>query len=676
MKKTNFTLPKWVNGLMLIAAMVFTTFYTSQLNAQCVLSTEDLVAISLSETNCDATLTPEIFLTDDGAACSNATSYEFEVRSANGSVVLIPRTSNAVLDYTFIGGPYMVIIWALNGTTVVNTGMSAFTVADKMPPVIDCPDYTVEISCWQQDVYLPTAYDNCTDDVTLTKIKEVIKDNNCNQGWDADVFRIVDRWYMATDDSGNNSDTCHVVLQVNRLSDYEFYTMIRFPEDFIKTEGTAISCPDADYYKDANGDYDPFKTGWPYIIYPDENPTLYEQSVQDYQDTVLLKNDCVLACNLASTYLDVNINTCPECVEKTVRFWTVVESSCQYPERFRTGIQTIEVIDTIPPVIVPLPDVTVTTNNVDCQARYTFPTPVITDQCCNCQSYTISVTSASGDPVMFADTTETQGTVKRDLPLGVNTVMYTAYDKCGNSSFITFKVEVVDATPPVAICQQNTTVSLTYDGEAILYPSNVNSGSYDDCELTTMKIRRMNNTCDGYSEEDDSDKWFDYVHFCCDDIARNDITVVMRVWDAGNNYNDCMVQVNVQDKLPPQITCPPSLCVECDYPFDLENMSDYFGTVVEGEDNVETHYSTNPYWYFYNTSYAYCDDDEVTSFNDGWAHDNCGLDITETYVDYRTQCGNGNVVRTFTASDPVGSVNCTQTIHFYNPEPFDEDDIE
>lgn len=697
----NFTLPNVVKGWTIMFALILATFSFSHLQAQCVIAMNDVVAISLSDDDCDAVLNADMFL-ESPQSCNVADHFEFEVRSADGQTVLHPRNANVTLHYSDIGGPYMLTLWAVDASGhILNVGMCAFTVRDKMPPVITCPIDTVEINCWQQDTYTPVYTDNCSPGkVTITKTDHKITDNNCNNPLiPATVFRYIDRTYVATDASGNHSAPCTVVMQVNRLSNVQFAQWIQFPEDLIRTAGTAISCEKQNEYKDQNGKFNPHKTGWPFLVYPDEKPTAWEiaheqlvtlpgETVARTIDTILLKNDCVLACNLASTYLDVNINSCPECVEKVVRFWTVVESSCQYPERFRPSIQTIEVTDTIPPVIICPQNMTITTNtignfsptsfgDVDCGARFTFPVPQITDLCCNCVNWTISVTNDLGTPIMFADTTATKKPVKRDLPLGINTVTYTAYDKCGNSSSCTWTVNVVDNTPPVAICQQFTTVSLTYDGEAEIAAINFNSGSYDDCLIDKFMVRRMDNKINCNGDVDlNPDHFFPYVTFCCGDVGGENEMVIMRVWDKSGNFNDCMVQVNVQDKLPPQITCPPDLCVECEYAFDITKMENYFGTVVEGEENRQTHTIGGKWGAFYNFSQDYCGEPRKDlKFQDGWAHDNCGLTITPTYVDNRNQCGEGNIVREFKASDPNGSVKCKQYIHFYNPDPFDKEDI-
>ena len=55
--------------------------------------------------------------------------------------------------------------------------------------------------------------------------------------------------------------------------------------------------------------------------------------------------------------------------------------------------------------------------------------------------------------------------------------------------------------------------------------------------------------------------------------------VALRVTDFAGNSNTCMVEVQVQDKLPPQITCPPHLTISCRTVLDTANLS-FLGNVV------------------------------------------------------------------------------------------------
>ena len=682
----------------MIIAIIFTVFSATQLSAQCQLNVEDEVSISVNE-NCEALLTKKMFLTDDGLACQAARAvnggyYMFEVRSADGLDVIVPISRPVVLDETIVdfGVLYMVIIEAYDsGNNLLNTGMSTFYLFDKMPPTFDCPEYPMEVACWQDDATILPAIDNCSN-ASFVWTDEVVTSNDCSTGIDGlnwPWFRLkqIERTYVAVDASGNHSAPCSVTLNVNAFDFGPLYAYMWGVRNFENVAGTAISCKDADLYKDAEGNFDPDKTGWPNLIHEDEYPTLAEQQAGDLFDTLVIDNNCNFDCNLAATYIDIEVNTCPNCVEKVLRLWTVVETSCLHPERIvHIDAQHIEVYDEIDPVIVCPDDITITTNTVgnfeptsagdlDCGAMFTFPVPEMSDECHSSVTWTISVQNDLGGLVAFADTNETKSPVFRALPYGTNTVEYIVYDGCGNNSSCTWYVYVVDNTPPVAVCQQYTTASLTYDGEAEI-PANVfNSGSYDDCKIDHFEVRRMDNQIDCEGSTDDL--FHPYVRFCCDDVdPLQPITVIMRAFDRQGNHNECMVQVTVQDKLPPSITCPPSVCVECEYPFVIDSLDKHFGTIVEGYENRGENTIFGSFGSFYDTYSDRCGEGSTNfAFKDGWAHDNCGLDMDSDYNDYRNQCGEGNIERTFIVSDPNGSVSCTQTIHFYNPDPFNIDDI-
>src|SRR5206468_143065 len=62
--------------------------------------------------------------------------------------------------------------------------------------------------------------------------------------------------------------------------------------------------------------------------------------------------------------------------------------------------------------------------------------------------------------------------------VGTNTVTLTVTDNNGNSSTCTATVTVVDAVPPVAVCQ-NATVQLDATGHGTISPAQINNGSSD-----------------------------------------------------------------------------------------------------------------------------------------------------------------------------------------------------
>jgi hypothetical protein len=209
-----------------------------------------------------------------------------------------------------------------------------------------------------------------------------------------------------------------------------------------------------------------------------------------------------------------------------------------------------------------------------------------------------------------------------------------------------------------------------------VFATSFDSGSHDDCGFDKVMVRRMDDAINCNGTTGPAGEFYDHIPFCCSDIANNNIMVVLRGWDKAGNYNDCMIEVEVMDVVPPVINCPIDLCIECDFPFDIENMASVFGTVVEGQFNIGTHTIGGSNGGYYNRQENECSTHQtIITFQDGWAHDNCNITITSTYVDQRSTCGSGNIVRTFTAADPNGSVQCTQIINFRDTNPFAEDDI-
>ncbi len=233
-------------------------------------------------------------------------------------------------------------------------------------------------------------------------------------------------------------------------------------------------------------------------------------------------------------------------------------------------------------------------------------------------------------------------------------------------------------------------------------------------------------TCNDANGDDDprvNPPWYlgpqsyfdDYVKFCCEDIQNGPIMVVFRVFDkdprpyeAGNflnngnstgvlpeamssndwfggpgplynHFNDCMVEVTVQDKLPPNVVAPPNLTVTCDFwfPFDPDNPNDYtddfdgiFGKVVEGTANPAHRDSINildrvcPVHPRFNEFAPAsqlddpCYDTQYRIFwgRDGYALSNCDLDLQQEIIP-NLHCGRGNIIRRWMASDGSGNMS-------------------
>lgn len=258
------------------------------------------------------------------------------------------------------------------------------------------------------------------------------------------------------------------------------------------------------------------------------------------------------------------------------------------------------------------------------------------------------------------------------LPKGTHDVVYTIQNDRGTSLECHFKLEILDFKPPTVACDKQTVVAIGEDdahdcylpdpankrfaGVAWLKARDLDDGSYDECPTPLgFTVRRMApysafieslNKQDGtppctdstsaLSEYDRATIEQDSAKFYCGEIGTVQ-TVVLRVYqlddfgrrvlDTLGNYvfNECMVQVEVQDKLSPRCTPPPSVTVSC------ANF-----------------------------------DPSLGAYGDPVVTDNCCLDTliySAGYDNFDTLCNRGTIMRLFLASDcGQRGIICSQRI--------------
>lgn len=578
--------------------------------------------VSVDE-NCEAVITFDMVSTP--SQCSG--NYVVEVLGSNG----LPIPTSPMVNYEHIGLTLTVKVMDVPSG---NHCWSTILVEDKMPPVIECTSDTM--SCWQMIEHdIPFVYDNCTDpdDITVTLLNETITSLAC----DPDFIKTVTRSYVATDASGNQSSVCEKVYYLERID----MSLIEFPDDLSVADGTQLSC-DGNFPVDGNGHPHPSFSGVPTL----DGIDLYPIS-GDY-------------CNILVTYHDVvfpNIN----CKDKIIRTWTVREWWCSQ-EIVEASIQVIEITDEEGPDIVCPADLTVTTSPQSCSAGVFLAPAIVSDNC---------------NDILRVDVTYPGGFLQNSnggfvvLPVGDNLVTYTAYDECLNSSSCSINVLVEDKTPPIAVCKTVTVVALSSNGLAEVFPTSFDNGSHDECGIDYFEVARMTASC-GYGTQFGSS-----IEFSCCDIPNNNIQVILRVFDTSGNSNECMVEVEVQDKLPAAISCPPDITISCQFTFDPADLS-LFGDVVV-VDNLSDLQDPNldP-----RNPIIINDPDNpnlTQPFNwglDGFAYDNCAVSVTESDQFDIDQCGVGTISRIFTADGPGGpSSSCVQTITVENYFPFSVADI-
>ncbi|NNL93387.1 MAG: DUF11 domain-containing protein, partial [Saprospiraceae bacterium] len=592
-----------------------------------------------------------------------------------------------------------------------NSCWSKVRVEDKSAPSIQCND--ISVPCNLMESYEPLMLENCHEDATIRLIGETITPLTC----DPTHIKEVKRTYVSEDGYGNISEPCEQTIRLERIPLDE----IEYPEHFILNMGTNLTCIDSIY--DENGNVKTEITGVPKLnghpIYP----------VEDFY------------CNVGIDYSDFVVAEFG-CVQKIMRTWRVYESWCTTGVLATPYVQTIEIADTKPPVVTCPDPIIVTSSGTDCSAEVILELPTITDDCST--TFTIDLSYDGG----FNRNVKTAQQVT--IESGVSQAKYFVYDQCENIDSCSINIEVLDQSNPVAVCDENTIVSLRSTGTAKAFAHTFDDGSYDDCSLFKTLVRRMDSQCDCVrpefedmnflGERDGSyyylssfkthgTKAFDYssayggnlvvldseeecnwlhtqaikyisspyyiglsdkghpgqftwedhtepdfnkfiggspadvgdnvvtnlygdwvvvdgfdveayyilevtdpcgfsdeVYFCCEDAAEIQ-QVVFRVVDYFGRTNECMVNVEVQDKVAPKITCPPSQDVSCERDINIEDLSE-FGTAT--------------------------------------ATDQCGSEISDSIIDTRNECMFGDIIRRFYASDNNGFSSCDQVLTIIN----------
>lgn len=239
------------------------------------------------------------------------------------------------------------------------------------------------------------------------------------------------------------------------------------------------------------------------------------------------------------------------------------------------------------------------------------------------------------------------------------------------------------------------------DGQAKLFIESVNNGSFDNCTPIRMELRRTNKALDKFNgvalpdapscgnigiDNHNNNITFnnlipasstmpynvkdndggEFVKFCCEDVVTPGADVdgngtldtgyhmvVLRVWDDGNrdgivgnvgdNFNDSWVNVKVEFKAAPVITCPVDATIYCDWAIPTNPQNGTPGAInnaaisVNGVEFVKTGLPS---------AYGVCTNPDI-KFWDRVSTDQCGI---------------GNIQRTFQITESGQTRTCVQQI--------------
>ena len=611
MRKENFTLKTQKKGGFLlrtlgILVLVLSSIFMEDLRAQCPLACDDNVQVSLDE-YCLATITPDMLLEDMGTGCT----YTVVVYNTTG----LPRTTPTV-GVADIGKTLKVAVFLGN-----NQCWGSISVEDKFPPVITCPtNDTVYCNVTNYTLKSPIVQDNCT-----ASTRQVISDNVIKYACDSVMagVRIITYYYQ--DASGNRSDTCEQRVYFRKID----FNAIVWPSD------KSYSCEVYDSVPALSVVGFPTLAGFP--LYPTFG-----------------------ICKIAVAYEDQLIPVCPHNF-KVLRKWTVIDWCKPAGQNIITHFQIIKITDEKGPILSCSPNMTVSTDVWSCSGTAVIPPPTIISECSENLNIKVGYKIVNNGTATYEGTSTSNVTKLANgyysisgLPYGLSWVIFRVTDECGNYTDCATEVLVTDQVPPVAVCDQKTVVSLTIDGTAKVEAASFDDRSHDNCELDSFQVVRMDGG--GACGVPGSNTWQKYVHFCCSDIGKT-IMVNFRAIDKAGNSNTCMVEVVVQDKVPPVIVCPPHITVSCEY--DYPQLS-VFGKVATDVSQRNTINVSDPFVKYSGPAI------------DGYAYDGCGVTIKVDSF-YSLSCGKGTITRRFVATETHAvnplTATCSQIITVQDRTP-------
>ncbi len=530
---------------------------------------------------------------------------------------------------------------------VNNTSCSGLIkVIDATAPKVTCPA-NVSVACSDPTDISKTGNITATDCGTFnSSFKDAFNDNG-----DCGVPRgTIVRTWTVTDASGNQS-TCSQTITIRAFD----LASVVFPPDVTLQCANIAGDPSATL---------PIKTGV---------PTLNGASVSG---SVL--------CSSKVNYTDEIFNGCTG-TYTIVRTWSVL-NDCIATGANNPSIkaQRIKVVDDNGPTFTCPVNITVSVNQSSCCANAALPSVVMSEGCSNItsvQAMVSGVNPSNGNNIQFVvpgtltdfpgnnywnpDTLATFGPTQC-LPLGgTYTVMYVATDGCANSANCTFTIKVEDFVAPIATCDQTTTVGLGDDdltdcytpgngckgaGVAWVNAKEFDDGSKDRCNQVKFTVRRMPPysacienlpACEKTvaTAESDSIKFY-----CCE--AGTKQRIILRVYQVDGNgvimsksdgsplFNECMIEVEVQDKLTPICQPPAHVTVACEN-FDPTLWAYGFPAVLDN-----------------------CCLDTTKTYQG-----KCGFTHSVNYAQFDSLCSRGTIVRNFKAFDCHGfSSDCTQRV--------------
>jgi hypothetical protein len=269
-------------------------------------------------------------------------------------------------------------------------------------------------------------------------------------------------------------------------------------------------------------------------------------------------DQCDLVVNIALTETSTQDTVgCAKYSYVINRRWTATDDSGNATLR----TQRIVVTDTQAPVFAANTPLTATFNTAPnafmCNAAVNFNMADFVSDCQDSADVTITNTLISA-PMGNTFVIPAGGNISAaNYPVGTYVVRFTATDNCGNSSTYDLTIDVVDTTPPTAVCINGVSASLQPSGTVTVTFNQFNNNSYDNCSSTLdLLIQRL--------DQNPLETPTPSLEYNCDDAdGVTEHPVKLFVTDGVGNMSMCLTYIVIQDNVAPVITCPANITLDC-----------------------------------------------------------------------------------------------------------------
>lgn len=194
----------------------------------------------------------------------------------------------------------------------------------------------------------------------------------------------------------------------------------------------------------------------------------------------------------------------------------------------------------------------------ECTATVEAPLPDIINTCGE-QAWMVRtevLQVVGADTVILATFEPGEERIISDLPPADYLFRYTVFDEDDHVVEKICVFRVADTQEPAAICRSDIEFILTGNGAQQISVDEINQGSYDNCGVAKVEIRRV------YQRDPEScvlleepiySEWGEFVSFTCCDIDQK-VTIELRVTDIYGIENMCWLDVPVRDDNAPSLS--------------------------------------------------------------------------------------------------------------------------